>query len=451
MRLLSAEWVLPISSPPVRNGAVVIDGDTIVAVGAREKLLAEFTDAVHEELGAAAILPGFVNCHAHLELTIMRGLLDDVENDFLAWLLKLTKIRKDFLTDKDIELSSLLGAAEAARAGVTCIGDVGRSGPAGLAALKQVGLRGVVYQETEFSPDNTKAAEDLAKLKEKFLSLKENETDLVEIGLSPHSPYTVSAEMFKLIADFAIAENIKTTIHAAESAIEDDFILRGEGVLARMWQSRGNEWKVPGISSIEYLSSLGVLESKPLLVHCVNTDENDLSLIAASNSPIAHCPKSNAKFGHGIAPLAKFLDNKITVGLGSDSVASNNACDLIDEARFASLVARAHNRNFLSADVMLEMMTLGGAAALGLDDVTGSLDAGKQADIAVVSLENIAQMPVHDVSAAIVFSSNARDVVRTIVAGRDVYLNRKLSDVDEDALRRDAVAVAEKIAAENSR
>src|SRR5262245_31344355 len=132
MRILTAEWVLPITSPPVRNGAVAIEGDKIAAVGTRDEMaemLAQFPAAGVEELGPAAIMPGFVNCHSHLELTAMRGLLDDVENSFLSWLLKLNGIRAE-LSAEDIELSALLGAVEGARAGVTCFGDVGRHGAA---------------------------------------------------------------------------------------------------------------------------------------------------------------------------------------------------------------------------------------------------------------------------------------------------------------------------------
>lgn len=449
MRIMAAEWVLPISSPPIQNGAIVIENDRIIAVDKKEKLVRAFHTSTLENFGAAAIIPGLINCHSHLELTVMRGLLDDVEDDFLAWLLKLTKVRAEFLTAGDIELSALLGAAEGARAGVTCFADVGRNGLAAVKALRQVGLRGIIYQETEFSPDAARAEGDFQKLKEKYLAIKSHESPLIEAGISPHSPYTVCAELFRKIAEFAIDENIKTSIHTAESDIEEAFMLRGGGLFSGLWKKSGITWKPPGTSSVQYLSSLGVLESKPLLVHCVNADENDLGLIAGSGSTIAHCPKSNAKFGHGAAPLEKFLANDVIVGLGSDSVASNNSCDIIEEARFAALSARNRDdsRRFISAAEMLEMMTLGGARALGLSDITGSLEAGKQADLAVVTLENIAQLPVHDPAAAIVFSSTARDVVLTMVAGNEVYREGRVKTLDENRIRSLSTALVQKISA----
>lgn len=421
MKILNAQYVLPISSPPILDGAVAIDGDRIVGVGTFESVRSEFRGEIND-YGKAAILPGFVNCHSHLEVTSMRGALDDVEHDFKSWLLKLNDIRSG-LTPPDIEAAAILGATEGARAGVTCFGDIGRYGEAGLNALKSVGLRGVLFQETEFSPDNATASADFEKLKQRFLSLRDRGTDLVELGLSPHSPYTVSRRLFELIAEFATAENIKLTIHAAESSDEDALLLRGEGFFIDLYRRMNLNWEVPRSTPIEFLSSTGVLAARPLLAHCVTVTDDDISLIAGSGSSIAHCPKSNAKFGHGYAPLEKFLDAGIAVGLGSDSVASNNICDLLEESRFAALAARNRQGRdrFVTAREVLEAATIGGARAMGLEDKIGSLEIGKQADIAVVILDDLTQLPLNDPEAALVFSSNAKHVFMTMVAGREIY------------------------------
>jgi cytosine/adenosine deaminase-related metal-dependent hydrolase len=450
MRLLTADWVLPVSSPPIKNGAVVIDGENIIAVGDKEDLAREFPAAAAEDFGAAAIIPGLINCHSHLELTGMRGLLDDVEHDFLAWLLRLTKVRNDSITAEDVELSALLGVIEGARAGVTCFADVGRSGVAAIRALKQVGLRGIVYQETDFFPHDDLARQDLETLKEKFFSVKEHEDALREAAISPHSPYTVSTGLFRELVKFCGAENIKTSIHCAESQMEEDFVRRGTGLMAGFWQKSEANWQIPGVSSVSYLSSLGVLEIRPLLVHCVNADGLDLELIATAKASIAHCPKSNAKFGHGVAPLEMMLREDVTVGMGSDSVASNNSCDIIEEARFASLIARTRlgKKRLVPAAEMLEMMTLGGAKALRLDDRVGSLEAGKQADLAVISFDNAALMPVFDPAVAIVFAAGGRDVVRTIVAGRDIYRDNVVLTVDENSIKQNMTELVSRITAQ---
>jgi 5-methylthioadenosine/S-adenosylhomocysteine deaminase len=419
MRILTADHVLPISSEPIANGAVVIDDDKIAAIGHLDEIRREFPDIPLKDFGQAAILPGFVNCHSHLELTAMRGALDNVEHDFRSWLLTLNELRAA-MSDAEIEEAAYAGATEGVRAGVTCFGDIGRYGQAGLKALKRAGLRGIVFQETEFSPDNRTADDDFAKLVEKFERLRGEESDLVRVGLSPHSPYTVGSRLFEMIAQYSIMNRVPISIHAAESANETELLTKGTGFFTDVYERFGVEWESPHCTPIEYLERLGVLSAQPLLAHCVTVSDTDIRKIEANGAKIAHCPKSNAKFGHGYAPLERFLDHGISVGLGSDSVASNNVCDLLEESRFAALAARnlPDTKRFISAREILETATLGGAKALGLDDKIGTLKPGKQADLAIVSLTNPAQQPINGIEAALVFSSNARDVVRTYVNGK---------------------------------
>jgi len=447
MKILAAKYVLPIASDPIPDGAIAIDGGLIAAVGTRSEISGEFPSATIDDLGEAAILPGMVNCHSHLEITAMRGSLDRFEHDFYTWLITLTKLRGEVLNVADLEIAAIAGALEGAQAGVTCFGDIGRFGRAGLNALKTVGLRGVLFQETDFSADGRTASEDFERLKDKFLKLRDEDTDLVEVGISPHAPYTVSRELFEKIARFALDENVKTTIHAAESPEEDELMRRGTGFFTTVYEKFGVEWKSPLCSSVEFLSQTGVLESRPLLAHCITVSDIDIETIAASGASIAHCPKSNAKFGHGYAPFERLIDAGIAVGLGSDSVATNNTCDLLEEARFASFSSRnrADRIRFISAGEVLEAATLGGAKALGLDHKIGSLERGKQADIAVISLANIAQQPVTDICAALVFSTNARDVVLTTVAGREIFRDGRSKTVDESDLHARLCEVGKKV------
>ena len=447
MKILSADWLLPISAEPLSGGAIAIDKTKIIAVGTKNGLTEKFPDAISEDFGEAVILPGFVNCHSHLEITAMRGFLDDVEEDFYSWLMKLTTTRAEKLTEPDIETASILGALEGARAGVTCFGDIGRFGKAGFEALKANGLRGILFQETEFSPKNEEALNDFAKLKNKFLELKATETETVKIGLSPHAPYTVSRNLFERITEYAIAENIKITVHVAESNQERDFFQTGKGFFAVVYKKLNLEWDVPQVSPVEYLSEIGVLRAKPLLAHCVKVSERDIELIAKTDSRIAHCAKSNAKFGHGIAPFEKFLAEKIRVGFGSDSVASNNTCDILEEARFATLFARnsENRKRFSNAKEIIEAATLGGASALGLEDEIGTLETGKQADLIVISLDNIAQMPVHDIYSTLLFASNGRDVKMTMVAGAEIYRDGQAKMIDEAEIKVKMKEISEKM------
>jgi cytosine/adenosine deaminase-related metal-dependent hydrolase len=430
MKIHAADHILPISSKPFRNGAIAVDGQKIAAVGSKDEIVKSFPDAAVEDHGDAVIMPGLVNCHSHLEITALRGALDEVENDFRSWLLRLNDLRSA-MTVEDIRGSAVAGAIEGAQAGVTCFGDIGRIGEAGVAALKTLGLRGIVFQESEFSPDNRTAEADFVDLAGKYEELRTQETDLVNVGISPHSPYTVSSRLFEMIAQYSIINRVPLSIHAAESAEENDLLTRGTGFFTGVYEKFGMEWHSPQCTPIEYLDRLGVLSARPLLAHCVTVDDRDLERIAANGAKIAHCPKSNAKFGHGLAPFERMLDAGIHVGLGSDSVASNNLCDLFEEARFASLAARNRpgSGHFISSREMLETATLGGARALGLDGKVGSLEAGKDADIAVVSLSSVRQRPVTDIYAALIFSTSAADVTVTMVAGNEVYRSVKLGSV----------------------
>ncbi|QYO67145.1 amidohydrolase family protein [Leptolyngbya sp. 7M] len=431
MKLLAAEYLLPIDTGPIRDGVIAIDDGRIVAVGKRESFVSSFPGVPVTDFGTAAILPGFVNCHSHLELTSLRGALDRDEHDFRGWLLKLNSLRAE-MTPEDLENAAYNGAIEGAQAGVTFFADIARFGDAAVRGLARSGLRGIVFQETEFSPDNRTAETDMKALAEKFEKLYGGASSLVHVGLSPHSPYTVSSKLFELIAQYSIINRIPLSIHVAESKSEMELFIEGQGFFTEVYEQFGVEWNSPLCSPVQYLERLGVLSARPLLAHCVRVTDEDLIRISSNGSAIAHCPRSNAKFGHGTAPFAKFLENGIVTGLGSDSVASNNTCDLIEESRFAVLSARNMQDpvRFLTARDGLYAATLGGAGAVGMASEIGSLTPGKFADITVISLDNVAQKPINDVEAAIIFSSNARDVVCTMVAGEIVYSANKKIGLD---------------------
>lgn len=420
--IYSARWVVPVSAAPIENGAVVVEGQRIAGVGPRAEIVERFPEFKVESFGDAIILPGLVNLHTHLELTAMRGYLEKEENDFFAWLRKLTGARLELMTPDDIRVSATWGACEAVRAGITCVGDASDAGMMSMMALRDVGLRGVVYQES-FGPDARLAEENFEKLKAKVDELRTVETDVLRAGVSPHAPYTVCGPQLEMIADFAQAEGLPLMMHAAESAAEDRLVREGCGVFAEGLARRAIEWKTPGVSTIQYLKQVGVLDVRPLLAHCIRVDDRDIETLRETESKVAHCPKSNAKLGHGRAPFARFLESGISVGFGSDSVASNNTCDILEEARFATLIARAGGGLVPNADAVR-------VATFGRD-----LSEGALADLAVVSLTGVHQLPSYDPIATLIFASSGRDVILTLVAGREVYRDGRVLNVDEERLR----------------
>ena len=440
-RIYAARWVVPVSAPPIENGAVAVEGPRIVGVGGRYEIVGRFPESRVENLGEAIILPGLINTHTHLELTAMRGYLEQEETDFFAWLRKLTHARLKLLTADDLQVSATWGACEAVRAGITCVGDASDSAMTSMEALREVGMRGVVYQES-FGPDPKLAQENFSNLEEKVQRLRAFENELVRLGVSPHAPYTVCGPQLELIAKLASDKQLPLMMHAAESEAEDLFVREGCGTFAEGLARRSIEWNTPRMSTISYLNQVGILGTRPLLAHCIRVDDADIEMIRDTGARIAHCPKSNAKLGHGRAPFAKFIEAGISVGLGSDSVASNNTCDMLEEARFAALLSRSANHP-ISADQVLKSATIGGAACFDMD--IGQLTEGFQADLTAVSLTNLHQIPSYDPVATLIFASSGRDVIMTMIAGREVCRDGKITGVDQERLHARMNEITEKL------
>jgi 5-methylthioadenosine/S-adenosylhomocysteine deaminase len=404
-----ARWVVPIADPPIANGAVVVDGTRIAYVGPAD----EAPDVEEHDLGEVVLMPGLVNAHCHLELTAMRGFLEDL--DFRRWILRLTNARRAVL-DRDALLDSArYGIEEGLLSGVTSYADTGDSGVV-MQALREAGVRGINYQEV-FGPDPAQCAESIAGLRQKVEGLRYLETPLVRVGVSPHAPYTVSDDLFRATVALARELHLPIAIHIAESELEQQLVVDAAGSFADGLRRRGIDVPSRGRTPIDLLDRLGVLDARPLLIHCVRVDARDIGRIAESGSSVAHCPASNAKLGHGIAPLDELLAAGVRVGLGTDSMASNNRMDLLEEARLALLAQRARFGSHAAptaADV-LEMATVGGAAAMGIDDQVGTLEVGKQADLAAFALDPVG--PTQDPITAAVFSITGARTRFVSVAG----------------------------------
>ena len=418
-----ARWVLPISANPFENGTVAVEDGRIAYVGPR----AGAPKGGDVELGDALLLPGLVNVHTHLELTALRGFLEDL--DFPRWIVRLNKVKRAVL-DRDRMLDAArFGLVEGIRSGITTYADTCDSGVA-FDAMLEAGVRGIMYQEV-FGPDPAVCDASLADLRAKIDALRPRQTELVRVGVSPHAPYTVSDPLYAAVAEYAGNEKLPVAVHIAESEAERQLVERGEGVFADGLRGRGIDIQPRAASSIRLLDRVGILGTQPLLIHCVRLDAADLDLLNDREFAIAHCPVSNSKLGHGTAPLHELLELRARVGLGSDSVASNNRMDLLAEARAAILAQRARlgRHDVLCAKDALFLATLGGARALGIDAEVGSLEAGKAADLAAFPLDACSQ-PVHDPEAAAVFSLPGVSAMLVTVAGRELVRDGTLVNRD---------------------
>lgn len=431
--LCTADWVLPVTAAPLRDGAVLIDTDGRIAqVGAAAGLQVG-DDVERIDLGAAILLPGLINVHAHPELAAMRGLLEDLP--FRDWIPTLRRARVGAaLDDDDYAAAARWTCAEALAGGVTALGATEDSGAA-LDALSEAGMRGVVYREV-FGPAAAQADTALAELRTKVEMMRARETELVRVGVSPHAPYTVSDALFSAVADFALAEALPVAVHTAEAAVEAQLVTAGAGPFADGLRRRGIATHVRAQSTVALLDRTRVLATRPLLIHCVDVDTTDIARIADTGSRVAHCPVANARLGHGIAPVMEMLERGAAVALGSDSVASNNRIDMLEEARIAQLMQRARlaSPDALPPDRLLQLLTLDGARALDIDSRTGSIEVGKDADLCAVRITAPHTRPVHDAAATLVLSARGADVMLTMVRGRILYREGRWLTLDPGAL-----------------
>ncbi len=432
-----ARWVLPITQPPIENGTVVENDGTISYVGPRSAA----PPGPDYELGESILMPGLVNTHTHLELTSMRGFLEDCR--FTVWIDKLRRSRNEVMDQNALLDSARFGLVEGLEAGITTYSDTCSSGVA-MQAMREANVRGIMYQEV-FGPDPSHAEDAMLDLEQRVEVLRSKQTDLVSLGVSPHAPYTVSDPLYDAAAQFANSRKLPLAMHIAESQGEFDLVTKGAGDFAEGWKRRGIEVTPRARSPIALLEERGALERGPLLIHCVRVDEDDMKIMARRNCSVAHCPASNAKFGHGIAPLLPLIAAGIRVGIGSDSVASNNRMDILDEARLSVLIHRAATRRHdaFGAHDALQLATIGGARALGIDARVGSLEVGKDADLAAFSAASPRTIPLGDPYSAAIFALPGRSAELVTVKGRVLVERGRALDVDEQlAARVQAVGTA---------
>lgn len=430
--LLTARYVLPIAAPHIEHGAVLVRDDRIVEIGDFEHLQALHPDEPVKDFGLAALMPGFIDLHTHLEYAALRGLVDDLP--YSRWKLQLLQKERLF-SPEDWEDSALLGALEAVQSGITTIADVTETGASGRAA-NVVGLRGIIYREIATMEKREVENEMQAALADLGTWQAAMDADRIRVGLAPHAPYSCHPELFKRVAEHA-QDGTPVALHLAGSREEYQFVKYGSSMLATdvrdSFDADAPLWLPTGVSPVRYVLQWGILSVPNILaVHCTQVDDLDVEILAKHDVAIAHCPRCNAKLGMGIAPLEKFTRAGIRVGLGTDSPAASNSMDEFEEMRIGLLVQRAvqGSEHFIPARQFVKMATLDAARALRLNASIGSLEPGKQADIIAVDLSESHQIPTHYPYGALVHTANQENVLWTMIAGKVVYEDHKWMNVD---------------------
>ncbi|MCL5957995.1 MAG: amidohydrolase family protein [Chloroflexi bacterium] len=377
-----AAVVVPIATEPIQDGGVVTNGRRILAIGPLDQCKASFPRAKLVDLGQRLLMPGLINTHTHLQLSHLAHLIP-LPQPFVSWILSLIDARRN--TPADSLASHVALELQTMRTrGVVAVGDICNSRTT-LEVLHDSAVEGVVYYEV-IGLDERLASELLKKAQERVEEWQALAGHRLRIGLSLHTPYTVSARLFELATEWARREGLPLCIHLAESADEVAFLRDGAGrIIADMfprvnWQDL--PWSPVSLSPVEYLARLGCLEASPLLVHGVQVTEADVDLIRQSGSTLAHCPRSNANLLVGRAPLETYLSMGVVAGLGTDGLCSVASLDLFEEMRFAQDL----HGEAVSAQAIARMATQDGARALGLDKDLGTLEPGKRAQMIAIDL-----------------------------------------------------------------
>ena len=427
--LLMARYVLPVSSTFIENGAVLVRDDRIVEVGHAIELRRRYPTEEIRDFGLAALMPGFVDCHTHLEYAIMRGILNDAP--YASWKAFVTE-KEALLTPQDWVESAVLGAYEAISTGITTVADVTSTG-ASVDAARRLGLRGIIYREV-----GATAREQIASTMERAVADIEgwraaDDTGRFRFGIGPENLYVCHPQILGEIARYATQTRTPVAIHIAGSAEECDFIRYGSSPFSvdnddvafdAIERHQATALLPTGCSPVRYALNWDILDAPEVLaIHAVKVDDADIAALAERNVNVCVCPRANAKLGMGVAPIIKMRKAGIKVGLGTDSPAASDSIDPIEEMRFTMLVLRAVNgkEGFVTGPDMVKMATLDSAAALGMDDQVGSLDPGKLADIIAIDLSNSRQVPTHYPYSAVMHTADRDNVLMTMIGGQVVF------------------------------
>ena len=398
------------------DGAIVIKGDSIVAVGPRKDILSNYAAAQKIDASGKLIIPGLINGHTHIPMTLMRGIKDDVTLD--DWLRKfIFPAEARNVTEDYVRWGSRLALAEMIRSGTTTFADMYYFEDAVAEETKAAGLRGVLGETwIDFPAPDNKTEAEMAAYSEKFLKKWQGDP-LIHAAVAPHSIYTCSEKTLRDAAALARKHNAPILIHVAE--------MRKEFV---------DSLEKNGTTPVQYLERIEVLGPDVLAAHCIWTDNTDMKILAERQVGCVHNPSSNMMLASGVAPVVDQRSTGMRVGLGTDgSAGSNNDLNMMEEMDLAAKLQKTYrvDPRALGAKGALEMATIEGARALHMEKEIGSLEPGKKADFVILSLDAANAVPMYDVYSQIVYALKASDIETVVVAGKTLLKEGTLLTVDE--------------------
>jgi 5-methylthioadenosine/S-adenosylhomocysteine deaminase len=414
-----------------QDGALALAGGTLVAVGSAESVLNEHVADEVVDCANCVLMPGLINAHTHVPMTLLRGLADDLRLD--VWLHGyMLPVEREFVDPEFVRLGTLLACAEMIRGGVTCFADMYYFEDAVAEATAGAGMRAVCAETILKFPSPDAATYDESLEYTRRFVHKWHNHHLIVPAVGPHAPYTSTPEILEAAVSLAVEYDVPLHIHLSETKEEVD-----ENRVAH------------GVPPVAWVKERGLFRAKVIAAHCVHVDAGEMRDLSHAGAGVAHNPTSNLKLASGVAPVKTMLSQGIRVGIGTDGTASNNDLDMFEEMRLAALLAKgvSGDPEALPAWQTLAMATIMGAEALHIGDITGSLEVGKRADVIAVDLGGLHVMPKYArdpnaIYAQLVYAAKSTDVRHTWVNGQCLMRDRQLLTVDEAAVLTQAQAKA---------
>lgn len=414
---------------PIVNGALAIADGRIAAVGPAEELVEQAPTGEVLDAAGCLIIPGLVNTHSHLAMTLLRGLADDLP--LKSWLEQhIWPAEREHMNRDSVRAGTRLAVAEQLLAGITTTTDMYFFDDEVGKVLAEAGMRGVVAESLlDFQTPRCSGPNEMLERQRELLEAFRDHP-LITPAVAPHSPYTVSAANLAREAELADEFEVPLHIHLAETRWEVQKLLEEKGM-----------------SPVAYLADLGVLSEHTVAAHCVHVSPEDIEVLADLEVGVSHNPVSNLKLASGIAPVPAMLEAGVKLGLGTDGAASNNTLDLLRDAQLAALLHKgvAGDPTALPAKRTVELMTLGGARVLGLDDRIGVLREGYEADLVCLKVKAPHATPLYDPYSHLAYATRSADVLHVLVRGQAVVRDRELTTLDLEEVRAQANELADKL------
>ncbi len=417
--IIYSRYALPISPMAIyENMALIIDDGRIKDLIPSEDVILRYHAAEDIFLDHHVVMPGLVNLHGHAAMSLLRGMADDYPlHDWLhdhIWPAESKHVNANF-----VKLGSTLAMAEMLRSGTTCYSDMYFYPEAAAESVDRVGMRAQIASTLlDFPTNEAKRPDDYIAIAERVVTRYKDHPRIYP-AIGPHAPYTVSDESFSKVKNFAAAHdlNIQVHLHETQKEVDDSIASCGKRAVHR-------------------LDELGILGPKTQLVHMTALNQDDIERVASSKSSVIHCPRSNLKLASGFCRISELITNGVNVALGTDGAASNNGLDMFSELQYAAMLAKGISGDATSvpAACALEIATLGGAKALGLDGEIGSLEAGKFADVIAIDISGLEQAPLFNAISQLVYTQVGHLCTDAWVAGQHLMKGRELTTIDYEEL-----------------